>query len=172
MSEAEWSIRPLTSSDAPARRALRLEALREFPAAYGSIYEVEAEWPIEKFAELPPENDGRFAGAFAGEEMIGMAVIMRSSARKGGHWAHIYSMYVRPAYWGSGVAEAIVEHLMEFARGRFEYVELSAMEGNSRAKRFYERLGFREYGRRPASMRNGDEYLDEYLLWRAVAPRA
>ena len=171
MSAGGWIIRPLTASDAEARRALRLEALRDFPIAYGSTYEAEAEHPIDRFAQLPPQDDGLVAGAFVGDQLIGIAIIMRSSALKGRHWAHIYSMYVKPTYWGSGVAEALVQYVLEFARGRFEYVELSATEGNERAKRFYERLGFREYGLRPASMRNGARDYAEHLLWRAVAGR-
>ena len=171
MSTNGWIVRPITPADAEARRALRLEALRDFPTAYGSTYEAEAEYTIERFAHLPPADDGLAVGAFMSAEMIGMSVIMRSSANKGRHWAHIYSMYVKPAYWGTGVAGALVEQILAFARGRFEYVELSATQGNERAKRFYERLGFREYGCRPASMRNRDGDYDEHLLWRAVDPR-
>jgi RimJ/RimL family protein N-acetyltransferase len=167
MSVSAWIVRPLTAEDAEQRRALRLESLRDFPTSYGSTYEQWASRPLETFQQLPPPDDGLFVGGFDGAQMIGLAGVLRFEAPIARHWAHIVGMYVKPVYWGQGVAEAIVLRLLEFARGRFEFVELSATAGNDRAQRFYERMGFREFGRRPRSMRHAGRDYDEILMFRA-----
>ena len=167
MSAGEWIVRPLTAADANERQELRLEALRDFPAAYGSTFETESLKPLEHFAQFPDPEHGLMVGAFVGAHIIGMASIRRFESPSTRHWGHLTGMYVRPAFWSSGVADAIMCHLMDFAREKFEFVELSATHGNDRAYRFYARHGFREFGRRPRSMRHGGRDYDEILMWRA-----
>ena len=43
---APWVVRKLTLEDLPAFRAVRLDALRLHPLAYGSSYEEEVEDPL------------------------------------------------------------------------------------------------------------------------------
>jgi len=79
-------------------------------------------------------------------------------------------MYVRAAADGSGLASALVEAVVERARGRVVLVELSVVTANERARRLYERHGFEIYGIDPCALKIGDRYLDEYRLTRFLAP--
>jgi GNAT superfamily N-acetyltransferase len=56
-------------------------------------------------------------------------------------------LYVLPAWWGRGVAEVLHDRVLELLRGRgCERCHLWVLEHNARARRFYERLGWRESG--------------------------
>jgi GNAT superfamily N-acetyltransferase len=53
-------------------------------------------------------------------------------------------LYVVPERWGRGVAVALHDAALEdLRRDGFERCHLWVLEGNSRARRFYERLGWR-----------------------------
>ena len=58
-------------------------------------------------------------------------------------YAHIGSLAVDPAAEGRGVARALVAAGEEWARARgFDRITLNVFDGNSRARRLYERLGY------------------------------
>jgi len=54
----------------------------------------------------------------------------------------LYSCYVDPARWGSGVGGAIFEHVVTELATRGPRVSLWVLTGNQRARRFYEAHGF------------------------------
>jgi GNAT superfamily N-acetyltransferase len=56
-------------------------------------------------------------------------------------------LYVLPGHWGHGVGRALHDHVLERLRARGSTrCHLWALEHNDRARRFYERLGWRENG--------------------------
>jgi ribosomal protein S18 acetylase RimI-like enzyme len=76
-----------------------------------------------------------------------------------------YGMYVRRAHRGAGVADAIMRELVDAARSRVEIVTLTVVSQNDRARRFYERWGFRAYGVEERAIKLAeDTYLDETLM--------
>jgi hypothetical protein len=71
---ATIQIRPLQPSDAQAYQALRLEALRTSPEAFGSSYEEEAPLALETIrARMPSTDPNAIFGAFAGKDLVGVA---------------------------------------------------------------------------------------------------
>jgi GNAT superfamily N-acetyltransferase len=59
-------------------------------------------------------------------------------------YAHVSEIAVTPEAVGTGAAEALMEAGAEWARQRGYFrMGLNVFEGNSRARRFYERLGYR-----------------------------
>jgi ribosomal protein S18 acetylase RimI-like enzyme len=60
----------------------------------------------------------------------------------------VYLLYVLPTYWGCGVGRALMDAAMDELRdlGMSEAV-LWVLRDNQRARRFYERLGWRRDGR-------------------------
>ena len=70
-------------------------------------------------------------------------------------------MYVEEAARGTGLAAAMVEALLEHARGQVEQVMLSVMLDNERARHFYEKMGFETYGLERRAFKIGDRYIDE-----------
>lgn len=56
-------------------------------------------------------------------------------------------LYVLPEWWSRGIGRALHDHVLEFLRaGGSTECHLWALEHNARARRFYERLGWREDG--------------------------
>jgi ribosomal protein S18 acetylase RimI-like enzyme len=61
--------------------------------------------------------------------------------------AELYSFYVRPARWGTGAASVLMQQVIELLKRRGEKaVYLYTAAGTPRARRFYEKSGFRETG--------------------------
>lgn len=73
--------------------------------------------------------------------------------------------------WGQGIGTAMMEALLDEARkhGCVQQVELGVIEGNSRARALYEKLGFRLTGIQPGAFRQEDGSLvDEYMMMRKL----
>ncbi len=53
-------------------------------------------------------------------------------------------------YWGLGIGTAMFEEMIQIAEHRqVHQIELEYIEGNERARRLYEKMGFAQYGERP-----------------------
>lgn len=74
---------------------------------------------------------------------------------------------IRQAYWGRGIGTALMAELIAAAR-QYEGItqlELEFLEGNSRARSLYEKMGFRLVGIRPNAYRLPDGKLhNEYIM--------
>jgi ribosomal protein S18 acetylase RimI-like enzyme len=73
-------------------------------------------------------------------------------------------MYVTPEARGSRIATLLVETLLEHAGKEVEQVQLTVTATNSRARRFYERMGFVQYGLEEKSLKYKGAYFDEVLM--------
>ena len=61
--------------------------------------------------------------------------------------AHLGHLFVRPRYWGSGVATALLRRAAAAAGGAgFSEMRLFVAAGHSRARHFYDREGFHGVG--------------------------
>lgn len=62
---------------------------------------------------------------------------------------HLARLYVHPAHWGRGLGSRLYAAALRDLVGRgFPSATLWVLEGNTRARRWYERLGWRPTGRR------------------------
>lgn len=60
-------------------------------------------------------------------------------------WGEIVSLYLLPEHMGRGIGRALLEHVVtELRASGFERIFLWVLEENVRARRFYERCGFRQ----------------------------
>lgn len=73
-------------------------------------------------------------------------------------------------YWNLGIGSAMLSELIEFAKiHRTEIIELEFAEGNDRAKKLYEKFGFRIVAEKPNALKlkNGTHmkifYMQKYL---------
>lgn len=145
-------VRRIAPADSALLRDVRLRALQDAPEAFASTYAAEAtladgDWSMR--AASGASGPDRFTGlALAGHECVGLVGGFRND--HDGHHADIdlVSMWVAPSYRGSGVAEQLVDAVLEWARdeAQAQVVGLWVTRGNDRAQRFYERLGFVETG--------------------------
>jgi GNAT superfamily N-acetyltransferase len=92
----------------------------------------------ERWREAVADPEARVVVAEAGSRPAGLAAVRRD-------W--LDGLYVLPDYWGAGVAQALHDHALELAADLGSHrCHLWVLEHNVRARRFYERLGWRENG--------------------------
>ena len=70
---APWTIRPLAAEDLHAFRAIRLDALRLHPRAFGTSYEEEVVYTLDDYAEGWPAPPGVILGGLVGDRLVGIA---------------------------------------------------------------------------------------------------
>lgn len=132
---ADVSVRPVGPDDWRTWRALRLRALREDPAAFGSDL---ADWstaPEQRWRDrlaapaacLVAELDGTPCG-----------MVAVSPLDAGG--LELFSLWVAPEARRLGVAECLVRAVVEHAGAA--PLQLHVMPANRAASALYERLGF------------------------------
>ena len=162
--DSRFSIRRLEPPDAPLYRELRLEALRLHPYSYGSTFQLESSEPLDFFERRLGRSEILLGSI--GDAPMGIVRFSIPTFVTERHKGMLTGMYVRAAAEGSGLASALVEAVVERARGRVVLVELSVVTANERARRLYERHGFEIYGIDPCALKIGDRYLDEYQMTR------
>jgi ribosomal protein S18 acetylase RimI-like enzyme len=157
-----FSIRRLTPSDAGVFRSIRLEALQNAPEAFGSTFEKESAESVQYFVDRLARNV--VFGGFFDQSLVGVAGFYKQEGTKMSHKGVLWGMYVKPEARGSGVAAALVEALLEHACKEVEQVQLTVVVNNARVRRFYERMGFVEYGLEKESLKYRGAYFDEALM--------
>lgn len=141
--DTRLSVRRAVPGDEPVLRALRLEALGEAPEAFGSTYARElarttADWRrwLAPGVTLILEDAGAPRGLVAGVLDAEEASVV-----------HLMAMWVHPAVRGSGAADSLVAEHLAWARAvGARSVHLDVFATNARARRLYERHGFRTTG--------------------------
>jgi ribosomal protein S18 acetylase RimI-like enzyme len=130
------TIRRVRVDEWRAFRALRLRALANAPDAFGAT-----------LADAEAEPDDAWRARIERERSI--LVAGGGDAPTPEPIAGLYGMWVDPALRGTGVADALVEAVVEWARAAgYPQIGLGVMTTNGRAIAFYRRLGFIEIGQR------------------------
>jgi len=166
-------VRAAREDDAVALRALRLEALADAPVAFAADYErTEAEgsevW-VERIRRNEAENEGVICIAATDDGLVGMTGLYRGHWPKTQHSAGIWDVYVAPAWRGQGLADALIEACLDWARARGVTVaKLGVVTTNTPAIRCYARCGFHVYGLEPQVIYYDGVFYDELLMAKAV----
>ncbi|MFE9843985.1 GNAT family N-acetyltransferase [Streptomyces goshikiensis] len=140
-------VREMTASDVDAVSALRIAGWRYayaglLPRAYldGLDVAADAAERRERFAAPAPGVTQLVAesadGAVAGWACFGPA---RDEDLPPGE-GELYALYARPDLIGSGVGRALMDQVLGLSP--YPGMRLWVVEGNDRARRFYERAGF------------------------------
>ena len=158
------SVRILTSSDAAAFRALRLRALREHPEAFTSSFEEDARKPLSATEQRIAGDSGSvFWGAFADSDIRGMIGLTRDSRAKTQHKGDIVAMYVAPELGRRGLARALLQAAIDYARREagLEQLVLTVTRTNQAAAKLYKSAGFVTFGLQPRAIKVDGEYFDK-----------
>ena len=102
------------------------------------------------------------------EGLIARGGFARAIGSKLDHKGLIWGMYVHPAHRRRGLASAVVEALLAEAARSVRQVQLTVYVANAPAIALYESHGFTRYATEPESIREGDAFADEALMWRRV----
>ena len=170
LAKTPMQIRELTKSDALEYRTLRLRALKEYPTVFSSSYEVEREWPSERFADRLPETPGSrdsfMLGCFAEDKLVGSLGFFRYEGPKEMHIGRIVAVHIAAEQQGNGYGRAMVVAALERARRipGLSIIQLTATTTNERAKSLYASFGFEICGTTPRAMLVEGEYIDEHLM--------
>ena len=152
-------VRRLTQDDAEVFREIRLEALDRHPETFQSTYESAAELPLDAFKQRLRQY--ALFGGFVDGALCGFVGFYPLKNPKISHKGLMWGMYVKEAARGTVLAEAMVEAVVDHAKGKVEQILLSVIEDNERARRFYEKMGFEPYGLEPRALKIGERYLGE-----------
>ncbi len=162
---ASWTIRPLTPADLPAFRAVRLDALRLHPRAFGSSYEEEINYTLDDFSARWPGPPGVMLGGLSAERLVGITGLQVLPRLKQRHKGFIYTVYVDQAFRGRGLAAGLVEAAIAAGReAGLRLVWLTVAIGNDGARRLYDRMGFRTFGIERRGLLVDGDFVDEELM--------
>jgi GNAT superfamily N-acetyltransferase len=165
-------VRETVLADWSALRDIRLEALRDHPAAFASTYAGEAArdeayWHGRSsggglFLAWLPGPPGQDEGAPAG---------LAGGYQAGPVTVELISMYVRPPARGRAVGEALIAAVTGWAAARqATSVHLWVTQANAPARALYQRCGFTLTGERQPLP--SDPALSEVAMTRPVPPPA
>lgn len=101
-------------------------------------------------------------------EPCGMANLYISPYKKLRHTC-LFSIIVKEEMRGKGVGKQLVERLILHAKVKFniEILHLEVYEGNP-AKRLYERMGFKEFGRQARFIKEEGKYIPKIFMQRTL----
>ena len=159
----KFKVRRAANGDEALLRELRIAALTDSPRAFSSTLERElARTPEDWRKWFAPgvtfilEVDGEARGLVAG---------MRDA--KDAALVNLMSMWVHPRMRGTGAAAALVASIQDWSRAAgATIVRLDVVENNLRARRCYERTGFRATGEQGVVEKSRDVELE--MVWEVL----
>lgn len=146
-------------------RAIRLAALAESPAAFGSTLARESkladtEWESRLSRGCSSAME-RPLVAEVDSTPVGLAWVRIESTDRA--VANLYQMWVAPEFRGRGIGRALLSAAVEWAQlARADAVELGVTYGDTPAMRMYARAGFEPVGQ-PAAPYPGAQFLGQRM---------
>ncbi len=155
----------------PEDAAQMIAYLRACAEETDFLLRVPEEWdiPVETekalLQDMARQTDQLMVVCDVNGEIAGTCQVVCMNRVKTRHRATV-SIALRRAYWGQGISGVMFEEMEAFARERgVTQLELAYAQGNDRARRLYDRLGFVETGRGPDAIRLRDgTLLDEIFM--------
>lgn len=143
------ALEPITSRNVSLFREVRLRALRDSPAAFGSTYAREAQLTdADWLARTERWNGDRGIGYLAMDGSAGCGIAGAFLDEQDAMHAHLISMWTAPAHRRHGVGRMLVDAVVNWAHKRGAHtLRLMVTSSNDAAIEFYARLGFLRTGR-------------------------
>jgi GNAT superfamily N-acetyltransferase len=140
------SIRRLDTADHDVARPIRLRALWDSPAAYGSTYEREVRFPSRIWVDrLAVKTNATFLLESPEYGASGIVAVVRDDTDQ--RLAHLVGMWVDPRIRGTGAADDLVDRVILWAQTTMcRLCACTSQKDNGRAERLYLRHGFARTG--------------------------
>lgn len=155
-------IRILGQEDWSIWKLFRLEALKNSPESFGSSYEEELNWADSDFQDTL--NKSTIFGAFINQSLVACAAFYSLNSLKTKHRGVMWGMYTQAGYRGKGIASALIQTIITYARSRVAQLHLTCVTNNLVALSLYQKHGFKIYGTEPQALKIDDAFFDEHLL--------
>ncbi len=141
MSTPTYTITQLTPDHAAQWQAMRIASIRDFPLGFLVTEDEAAAVPLDQLADrFLLGNDW---GIFVGTTLIGFCNCRRQTLIRTKHRAEIGPFFISAPYHGTGAATQLMTTTIDRVRADgIEQLELYVDSTNTRAIRFYERMGF------------------------------
>lgn len=124
----------------------------------------------QRFDRVNKADNETILLCFVDGKLVGSGQIMWSKRIKTRHRASI-SVTVLRQFWSQGIAVKLIQELIKIAEKNPDIlqIELEFVEGNTRARALYEKMGFRITGVKPDAIRLKDgALLNEYSMMRKI----
>lgn len=155
----ELTVARASLADLDAVKTTRLRALEDAPYAFASTVEREQILTDDEWGSRI--ESGAWFLAYCGGRPVGIVAAFAEVGQPNNR--HLVSMWVEPAERGTSIAADLVQAVISWAdEQQAAAVTLWIADGNARARRLYERLGFVSTGRRqslPSDPSVGEEEL-------------
>jgi ribosomal protein S18 acetylase RimI-like enzyme len=160
-------IKRLTAKDAARFVVMRRAALVNDADNFRTSADDDAKVPLADWEQrLAREH---VYAVQRGDAWLAIGGLSRDARAKLDHKGLIWGMYVAPQARGTGAADRLMEALLAAGEALgLRQLQLTLMAENLRARRLYERHGFIVYATEPASVRFGETYADEALMWKLL----
>lgn len=145
-------IRQLTPADWEILKRIRLAALIDTPLAFATSLAdtqalTDADWQERAQPSVDKPPSVRFL-ALLDDEAVGIMGVFTQKEGPLASLPMLFTVWVDPALRGTNVADRLLAHCVEWARGTgADRCQLWVWTANDRARRFYERNGWRATGR-------------------------
>jgi len=145
-----------------AYKALRLEALRTDPPAFGSSVEEESRFSEDVWRE----RIKNVIFALSDGTPVGLLSCVYNNRTKTKHIVNIYSVYVTPGYRGQGIGHMLLDRALAEIRKKRRIIK-AALSVNAQmrpAVGLYNKAGFVEVGRARNELKVAGRYYDMLLM--------
>jgi len=143
--------------------AAETEFLLRYPEECGK-YTYEGEKGL--FERVNASSDEAFIMCIVDGKVAGNCNIVFHTGMKTKHRASV-AIALCKEYWDQGIGTKMFEEMIRIARTKPEVIqlELEFIEGNTRARALYEKMGFRITGVKPDAIRMKDgSFVNEYMM--------
>ena len=155
-------IRKLESDDALIWKKYRLESLKNHPENYLSALEEEQLYTDEQWRKRI--QDDEVFGLFEDSELKSLVCFSVLQSLKSNHKGEIWGVYTDPSSRGKGYSSLLLQHVIDYAKTKVDYLSLTCTTTNTGAYHIYQKLGFTLYGTETKAIKVGSKFFDEYLM--------
>jgi ribosomal protein S18 acetylase RimI-like enzyme len=161
-------IRRFAPHEWPAYRTLRLRSLADAPHAFGSSLAAEEAWAHELWmarltAAAVSGRDCPLVAESTGADSAMLGLVWAKCDAEDAGIVNLFQMWVAPEARGRGVAAALLDEAVAWARSiQARVVQLGVVCDNEPALQLYVRKGFRKVGE-PEPIRPGSALLEQTM---------